>query len=41
MVTAAEFEGAWRDIAVGLGIPAEKHAKYFKLVSIALPLQSC
>lgn len=31
-VTAAEFEGAWQEIAVGFGVPAEKHAKYFKLV---------
>merc|ERR1719436_393073 len=31
-VTAAEFQGAWTDIAVGFGVPAEKHAKYFKLV---------
>merc|ERR1712098_987783 len=31
-VTAAEFEAAWKQIAVGFGVPAEKHAKYFKLV---------
>merc|ERR1712061_182257 len=31
-VTAAEFEEAWADIAVGFGIAASKHAKYFGLV---------
>merc|ERR1712042_50717 len=31
-VTAAEFQGAWADIATTFGVPAEKHAKYFKLV---------
>merc|ERR1712136_525885 len=31
-VTAAELEAAWKQIAVGFGVPAEKHAKYFKLV---------
>merc|ERR1711973_85198 len=31
-VTAAEFQAAWQSIAVGFGVAAEKHAKYFKLV---------
>jgi len=31
-VTAAEFQAAWNEIAVGFGVPASKHAKYFKLV---------
>merc|ERR1712115_306618 len=31
-VTAAEFQAAWEDIAVGFGVPAEKHSKYFGLV---------
>merc|ERR1712105_243271 len=31
-VAAAEFEAAWMEIAVNFGVPAEKHAKYFKLV---------
>merc|ERR1712219_36021 len=30
--TAAEFQAAWELIAVDFGVPAEKHAKYFKLV---------
>merc|ERR1712042_263176 len=32
VVTAAEFQAAWEDIAVGFGVPAEKHSKYFGLV---------
>merc|ERR1739848_802564 len=32
VVTAAEFQGAWEDIAVGFGVPAERHTKYFGLV---------
>merc|ERR1712137_284902 len=32
IVTAAEFQAAWEDIAVGFGVPAEKHSKYFGLV---------
>merc|ERR1739838_150857 len=31
-VTALEFETAWGEIATTFGAPAEKHAKYFKLV---------
>merc|ERR1739838_537022 len=31
-VTALEFETAWGEIATTFGVPAEKHAKYFKLV---------
>merc|ERR1712142_842743 len=31
-VTAAEFQSAWADIAVQFNVPAEKHAKHFKLV---------
>ena len=33
VVTTAEFQAAWEDIAVGFGVPAEKHSKYFGLVS--------
>merc|ERR1711875_37137 len=32
VVTADEFQAAWEDIAVGFGVPAEKHSKYFGLV---------
>merc|ERR1739838_254797 len=32
LVTAAEFESAWSEIAVGFGVPASKHSKYFRLV---------
>merc|ERR1712228_1154898 len=32
LVTAAEFQSAWSEIAVGFGVPASKHAKYFALV---------
>merc|ERR1712179_330302 len=28
VVTAAEFQAAWEDIAVGFGVPTEKHSKY-------------
>merc|ERR1712080_707444 len=35
-VTAAEFQAAWELIAVDFGVPAEKHAKYFKLSTVSM-----
>merc|ERR1739838_877951 len=32
LVTAADFESAWSEIAAGFGVPASKHSKYFRLV---------
>ena len=32
MVTAAEFEEVWLNIAVGFGLPAEDHTRYFAMV---------
>ena len=32
MVTAAEFEEVWLNIAVGYGLPAEDHTRYFEMV---------
>merc|ERR1711911_484444 len=36
IVTAAEFQAAWEDIAVGFGVPAEKHSKYFGLLTVLM-----
>ena len=32
-MTSAEFDDAWEDFAVGLGLPMENRDKYFEIVS--------